>query len=143
MMAPPAEREPSAWQAPDAIRFEAPVRRRRLSLTPMIDVVFLLLVFFMLAARLAPGAALPILSGEGGTGTWEGPPRLVTVAPGRLELNGVETAPEALVAGLRPLMPGPDAPVILRGAADATLAEIAAAAGVLSAGGIETLVLAE
>ena len=37
--------------------FEEPHKVRRPSLTPMIDVVFLLLVFFMLAARFEIGRA--------------------------------------------------------------------------------------
>ena len=35
-------------------------RRRRIGLTPMIDVVFLLLVFFMLAARFGGTDAIPL-----------------------------------------------------------------------------------
>ena len=40
--------------------------RRRPSLTPMIDVVFLLLIFFMLAARFGMEGALPsVVGGDG------------------------------------------------------------------------------
>ncbi|MFC6760360.1 ExbD/TolR family protein [Sulfitobacter porphyrae] len=37
--------------------------RRRPGLTPMIDVVFLLLVFFMLASRFGQDRALPLSAG--------------------------------------------------------------------------------
>ena len=44
------------------MHFEAPVRRRRgPGLTPLIDVVFLLLVFFMLASRFDREALLPLV----------------------------------------------------------------------------------
>ena len=54
-------------------------RPRRMSLTPMIDVVFLLLIFFMLASRFGMDAVLPIAGGSEGAGSdWQGAP-----APGR------------------------------------------------------------
>ena len=67
----------------------APPRpRRRISLTPMIDVVFLLLVFFMLAARFGQDLQIPLSLGQG-SGTWQGPPRLLDIRPDGLMLNGV------------------------------------------------------
>lgn len=67
--------------------FSQPNRRRTPSLTPMIDVVFLLLVFFMLVAQFNKETALT-LSGQGGVGEYTGPPRLVTVLPQTVLLNG-------------------------------------------------------
>ncbi|MGR3270400.1 biopolymer transporter ExbD [Thalassococcus profundi] len=90
-----------------------PQRRRRPSLTPMIDVVFLLLVFFMLAARFgAPDAIGTGIAGSGGD--WSGPPRLVTLRPGTLLLNGQPVAADALPAALLALMQTPTDPVLLR-----------------------------
>jgi len=44
------------------VHFEPPVRKRRKpSLTPLIDVVFLLLVFFMLASRFDVEGSLPLV----------------------------------------------------------------------------------
>ena len=89
-----------------------PPRRRRPGLTPMIDVVFLLLVFFMLAARFGLPQALPLtLAGQGGA--YEGAPRLVTVLPDGVLLNGVAVDASALGAALAPLG-APDALVVLR-----------------------------
>ena len=79
-----------------------PQRRRRPSLTPMIDVVFLLLVFFMLAARF--GAPDAIGTGIAGGGDWSGPPRLVTLRPDTLLLNGQPVAADALPGALSDLM---------------------------------------
>lgn len=90
--------------------FGAPRPTRRPSLTPMIDVVFLLLVFFMLAARFGVDGVAP-LAAPGGSGDWDGPPRLLSVSQDGLRLNGV--AVESVEA-LRPLLPGPEAPVLLR-----------------------------
>jgi biopolymer transport protein ExbD len=69
----------------------------------MIDVVFLLLVFFMLAARFGQDGALNLSLAGGGAGTWEGPPRLVQVAEDSLRLNGVAQDAEALIQSLNGL----------------------------------------
>ena len=53
----------------------------------MIDVVFLLLVFFMLAARFGADEAIslsPTVSGS----DYSGPPRLVSIGPDVVRLNG-------------------------------------------------------
>ena len=64
-------------------------RRRRIGLTPMIDVVFLLLVFFMLASRFGVEGAVPISAAGSGGGGYEGAPRLVEARPDGFRLNGV------------------------------------------------------
>lgn len=93
---------------------ERPIRRRP-SLTPMIDVVFLLLVFFMLAARFGQETEIR-LAAPGSTATpaeWQGAPRLVTIGADRLALNGMAVPLEGLADRLRPLVPEPGAPVVL------------------------------
>ena len=92
---------------------EAPRRARRISLTPMIDVVFLLLVFFMLAARFGVEGVLPVTPAGGG-GSWSGPPRLVDVRPDGVTLNGAPIAPEALADALDRLSEAPTDPGVLR-----------------------------
>lgn len=89
---------------------------RRMSLTPMIDVVFLLLIFFMLASRFGMDAVLPVVAGAQGDGAadWQGAPRLIDIGPRDLSLNGVAMTDADLPARLRPLLPAADAPVILR-----------------------------
>lgn len=57
----------------------------------MIDVVFLLLVFFMLAARFGQDLSLP-LSAAGAEVTADAAPRLVTLTGETLALNGVAMA---------------------------------------------------
>ncbi len=87
--------------------------RRRPSLTPMIDVVFLLLVFFMLAAKFGMPQAVP-LSLAGGGASYSGPPRLLTVLPDGLLLNGVVTDSDAILVQLPPLMDDPTDLIVLR-----------------------------
>jgi biopolymer transport protein ExbD len=122
--------------------FATPRRRRRPSLTPMIDVVFLLLVFFLLAARFAPEGAIP-LSAPGAGAPYEGPPRLVEVRPEGLSLNGVPLASEALLAELTRLAAGPEDAVILRARGGATLQHLVAAMELLRDAGHARLVLVE
>lgn len=109
------------------IGFAVPRPRRRPNLTPMIDVVFLLLVFFMLASRFGVERALPLALATGGGGDYAGPPRLVELLPGGLALNGVPTPAPALVPALSALMASPDDIVVLRARG--------AAAGAAGAGG--------
>ena len=120
------------------IGLAAPRIRRRPGLTPLIDVVFLLLVFFMLASRFGVEGALPLAAG-GGVGAWEGPPRLVTVRPGEIRVNGVPASDPA--AALRPLMPEGGGPVVVR-AEGADLQRLVDAMAALRAAGLTDLVLA-
>lgn len=121
-----------------------PPRRRRMSLTPMIDVVFLLLIFFMLAARFGLDGALTLATGGAASGAvWEGPPRLIEFAPDVLYLNGQPVTAEALLAALPALMPGADAPVVLRPLEGANLQHLVDLAEALRAAGLERLVLVE
>jgi len=97
------------------IRLTAPRARRRLSLTPMIDVVFLLLVFFMLVARFgAEGGVRLDLAGAGGDAAYSGPPRLIDVLPDALRLNGAPRDLAGVVADLPRLMDDPLDIIVLR-----------------------------
>lgn len=123
----------------------APPRpRRRPSLTPMIDVVFLLLIFFMLAARFGQDVALPLAPAGTGAADWPGPPRLVDFGPeGALWLNGAEIAPEALAARLEALSESPADPVILRPQGGASLQALVTLSEALQAAGFTRLILVE
>lgn len=126
-----------------AISFGQKPRRRRPSLTPMIDVVFLLLVFFMLAARFGADRAIPLSPALAGDGQYEGAPRLVSVAPDRVLLNGTVVAPDRLGDALAPLMPSYDAVVVVRPIEGVELQAVVAVLDRLSAAGIQRAVLAE
>jgi biopolymer transport protein ExbD len=126
-----------------AFAFDRPRRRRRGSLAPMIDVVFLLLIFFILAARFGTEGTLAIAAaGEGGA-AWEGPPRLVEIAPDGIRLNGRTIALEALGPAARALAPSPDSPVVVRPLPGADVQALTDALDALAAAGLSAPVLAE
>ena len=123
--------------------FAAAPRRRRPSLTPMIDVVFLLLVFFMLAARFGQDGALSLVAGTGGAADWQGAPRLIDLTAEGARLNGVAIAREDLAQALRPLMPAPDAPVLLRALPGADRGHLAEMLDLLARAGFPTVIRVE
>jgi len=117
-------------------------RRRRPSLTPMIDVVFLLLVFFMLAAQFGADRVVRIpLTGAGGS--YSGPPRLIDVLPGAVRLNGVAMDEDTLPDALGGLMDAPDDLLIMRGREGATLQRVIDLTDRLRAAGMTNTVLVE
>ncbi|MEM7088019.1 MAG: biopolymer transporter ExbD [Pseudomonadota bacterium] len=121
--------------------FAPPARpRRKPSQTPMIDVVFLLLVFFMLASRFGADAILPLPLASGG-GAYSGPPRLIDVFPDKITLNGAETG--NLVQALQPLMQAPTDMLILRGQDGASLQHIVTVTETLRDAGFVSVVLVE
>lgn len=126
-----------------AISFGPPRRPRRPSLTPLIDVVFLLLVFFMLAARFGAETGIPLIAAGGEGGTWEGPPRLISLTFEAILLNGAPVTAADLPRDLFPLMPAPDSPVVLRAGEGASVDRLAEALGSLSAAGFVNVVVVE
>ncbi|OIQ28936.1 MAG: indolepyruvate ferredoxin oxidoreductase [Alphaproteobacteria bacterium MedPE-SWcel] len=115
---------------------------RKPSLTPMIDVVFLLLVFFMLASRFGVDSALPLPLATGG-GEYSGPPRLIDVAPEQILLNGRPVAEASLGAELAPLIEAKTDVLILRGKDGATLQRIVSLTEMLKSEGYTSVVLVE
>ena len=104
------------------IQLNTVIRRRRPSLTPMIDVVFLLLIFFMLVARFGVDKVIDINlpSAIGHNSQYQGAPRLVEIKSGNIvSLNGSEIPLDQLSNNLSELMPSPNALVILRSSAEA------------------------
>ncbi len=124
------------------ISFGPPRAVRRPSLTPMIDVVFLLLVFFMLAARFGHDLSLPMTTG-GGAADYDGPPRLVVIGPDTLTLNGQAVAPDALAVALAPLMSDPGDIVVLRPAEGVPLSRLIEVRDTLAAAGLNRLMVVE
>lgn len=119
-------------------------RRRafRMTLTPMIDVVFLLLIFFMLAARFGMDSSMPLGAGAP-SGAYDGPPRLVTVGADALRLNGRVVAESDLAEGLRPLVSDADDLIVLQPGENATLQRLVDVLGDLRAAGFSNLVILE
>jgi len=127
------------------MQFTSPNRAtRRPSLTPMIDVVFLLLVFFMLASQFGADKVMRLpVAGTGGDKAYTGPPRLVTIDKDALSLNGVVTSPENLVMTLGSMVKKPSDPIILRGRGQATTQNVLDILGLLQKAGFSTVILIE
>ena len=118
------------------------IRRRRMSLTPMIDVVFLLLVFFMLAARFGVEGGIALTIGTGGV-AYEGPPRQVDVLPDGMRLNGVLTDGTALIGALEQLSKSGDDVVVLRARDGADVQRVIDVIELLRNGGFSSVALVE
>jgi biopolymer transport protein ExbD len=74
-------------------RLTAPIRRRRLSMTSLIDVIFLLLLFFMLSSTFIRFGDLPFLAATAGAVATDGPPpAFMRVLPDRVMLNMAEVS---------------------------------------------------
>jgi biopolymer transport protein ExbD len=63
-------------------------RRRRLSMTSLIDVIFLMLLFFMLSSTFARHGELPLVSAGSGSAAEGPPPLFLRLAEDGLTLNG-------------------------------------------------------
>lgn len=117
--------------------------RRKPSLTPMIDVVFLLLVFFMLASRFGQEMEINLPLAAASDRPYKGPPRLVDVRPEGVSLNGVATPVEDLLAELGTMMLSHSDAIVVRPREKADLQRVVDVMGRLADAGYETLVLVE
>jgi biopolymer transport protein ExbD len=122
-------------------RFSPARPRRRPSLTPMIDVVFLLLVFFMLAARFGQEGALDLRIAASGGADWQGPPRLVRIEVEGFRLNGQVTDPDRLIETLRGLTDTGTDLILVQPAEDVDLQRLMDGMGFLERAGFTTLSL--
>lgn len=124
------------------MEFSEARKARKPSLTPMIDVVFLLLVFFMLASRFGADLHIPMQIAGTGTG-YSGPPRLVDVYSTHLSLNGVDMTSEAMTDTLNSLVVSPNDTIILRAKETASLQRVVTVMDELGEAGFTRLVLVE
>lgn len=126
-----------------AITFAHPHRKRRLvSLTPMIDVVFLLLVFFMLASKFTTEHAIELSSSAGVQGgTWDGAPRLLTIAPDALSFNGTPVSLPGLGSALVNAGVGDEQAILLRIEGNADVQRLTDTLDALDAAGFSNPVL--
>jgi len=122
--------------------FASPRTGRKPSLTPMIDVVFLLLVFFMLAARFGTDMALSLSAAGIGT-DYSGPPRMIGITTEATTLNGVEINLKELAAALETLTETSEDIIVLRPRDGASLQHLTDVTDVLMQAGFSRLVLVE
>lgn len=94
-------------------------RRRPVTLTPLIDIIFLLLLFFMLSSTFTRFAEVPLMNA--GAGHAEGtPPLFLQLREGDLSLNGRSMPLDALVAAIRDAKDGETATVLVTVSANVT-----------------------
>ncbi len=121
-----------------------PRRRRTLiSLTPLIDVVFILLVFFMLATSFLDWRAIDVSVAQDGSGpaSPEGA-LLVEVRTGELRLAGRPIGAEAMLSRVRArLTREPDQAVVVKPAAGVSLQRTVTVLDMLSGVGVRELSL--
>lgn len=124
------------------MRIAAPRPRRRLvSLTPMIDVVFLILVFFMLASKFTTERALPISAAGTALSQWEGAPRLIEITPQRISYNGQPVALDQLAQTLTARGVQPEQAVLVRPGDGADIQRLTDLLDTLRAAGFRNAVL--
>lgn len=123
--------------------FAASRARRKPALTPLIDVVFLLLVFFMLAAQFGRDSAIDLSSGAGSAAPYLGPPRLITILPHSILLNGVPQLEAELPHALDALTETRDDVIVLRARDGADVQRLTDLAERLTDAGFLRLVLVE
>jgi biopolymer transport protein ExbD len=119
-------------------------RRTRPSLTPMIDVVFLLLVFFMLAARFGMDKTMALTPSRGSGAGYQGAPRLIEIgAQGALFLNGFAMDQSTIVDRVRALMPSPDDVIVIRPRTDARVQDLVDTLAFLASNDLTNLAVVE
>ena len=80
----------------------APFKRRPVTLTPLIDIIFLLLLFFMLSSTFTRFAEIPLMNAGGGA-NGDSAPLFLQLAPETVILNGTVLPLEALVPAINAL----------------------------------------
>lgn len=107
--------DPDGWEEDD---FGPAARRRRraaVSLTPLVDVVFILLVFFMLATSFVDWRLIDMQSRGPGRGAGEGEAVTLDVAPQALLLGGAAVSLAGLGDRLKPrLEAAPALQIVIR-----------------------------
>ena len=100
---------------------EASKRRRRLQMTPLIDVIFLLLLFFMLTSTFSKFSEVPLTAAGAGAGVRSNAkPLFLQLGADDLALNGESLTLAALTASpLKEAEAGTTLLVSLRGGVDA------------------------
>lgn len=117
----------------------APVRprRRRLPLTPLIDVIFLLLLFFMLSSTFLRFAQVEVAASAASSGAAAGETRMALLKlrhDGSLSLNGEAVATAGLRAALASLAESGTGRVLFTAEQGGSVQDLVATLEVLEAG---------
>lgn len=120
-------------------------RKHNISLTPLIDVVFILLVFFMLATSFVDWREIGLATGATPAAASDTPSAVVRVAPdGGLRYDGRGYSADALAHTLRQRQAaGEISAVIVQPAPETTLGPIVAALDALAGAGVGPVALGQ
>ncbi len=87
------------------MRVDRPPRKQKpISLTPLVDVIFLLLLFFMLSSTFTNFGQVEINAPAGGGGSGEVPKAILVLNEDGLRLNGKDVADDRLVESAQGLL---------------------------------------
>lgn len=112
------------------------------NLIPLINVIFLLLIFFMLAGQMALPGPFPVEPPAARLGAApEGEAKLLISADGRLALNGKPVALETLPARLRAIGAGGEQPLRIKADGALSSKRLLAVGRRLREAGIERVIL--
>ena len=128
------------------MRIEPVERRHRgLRLAPLVDVVFLLLVFFMLVSRLEVPQTIHVEPpSKAGGGSLQGAVLIRLDADGHLDLNGLEVNIDRLPGEIAPfLVKEPEPRILVQPAQSAPLQALVKVLDVLKGAGAGHLTLVE
>ncbi len=123
------------------MRFEKVVRRRSVGLTSLIDVIFLLLLFFMLASSFSRYQTVPLTSGAAGGGAAVRPALLRVHDGERMDLNGRAVTSEDLAARLSELVEQDGKTVAIWSGPDAQVQHLVSALERVRGAGLATVVV--
>ena len=130
---PPAS-PPVATSEPVRIADPRPARKQAFALTPLADVMFQLLIFFMLSSSLSPYALLPLVApaesapGQAAAAPSTAPaaaPAIWTVGRGEIRAGGTVFAADALPAQLAQLRQAGVGELLLFTTAETTTQDVA------------------
>lgn len=119
--------------------FEEPIRKRGMaSLTPLIDVVFILLVFFMLVSNLTQWRSFPLATGSGAAGASDRGMIAFLQPDGTARLGERTLAPAALAeAVVQARRQQPDQPLAVVPETQTAVTQVVRLLDALAAAGVE------
>jgi len=122
-------------------RIKRPSRARaKIGLTPLIDVIFILLIFFMLATRFDVWQALDVSAGKAAHAESDVRPlHLIVTGEGRYELGGETLEAAGVTARLAAALREEDRPVFIEPGEGAAFAALIKAADMARAAGATNL----
>lgn len=123
------------------MRFEARPKRKAVGLTSLIDVIFLLLLFFMLASSFTRYQTLDVSSGGHGGGADIKPAYLRIHASDKIDLNGVGLEKPEMAARFKSLAEKDGAVVAIWSGPEANVQDVVDVMSAARQSGVKTVLV--